>query len=234
MTGAASRVLLGPASVVPVLFLVIPAQAGIQIPSLWRRVPPPAGHTHCMGIEPPLSVELRGLPATRRLAESVAAVLRPGDVLGLDGDLGAGKTTFVRDLARALGVTTPVTSPTFTLANIYETSSPPAPTAPPLIIHHIDAYRLEGDADADDLALAELLDRGGIVVVEWAERLTLPPDRLDLHFSYPPELACPPEPEHGTDTPDTTDHRIVTINRIGTGWQTRPLDLDRHGVPLPP
>ena len=181
------------------------------------------------------SIELRGLPATQRLAESVAAVLRPGDVLGLDGDLGAGKTTFVRFLARALGVTTPVTSPTFTLANTYEARprpSPPVPVTaevpaaddsadrrageepvpesirgrnpgpsnwsatgsssvgsatgslaadarpranPPLLIHHIDAYRLDGDADAEDLALPELLDSGGIVVVEWAERLTLPP-----------------------------------------------------------
>ena len=163
-------------------------------------------------------MELRGLDATRRLAESVAAALRPGDVIGLDGDLGAGKTTFVRFLARALGVTTPVTSPTFTLANIYEAPARPAPAAagpdvpesappaasaaspvapaaagPPLLIHHIDAYRLDGDADAEDLALGELLDSGGIVVVEWAERLTLPPDRLDLHFAYPPEPTAAPD-----------------------------------------
>ena len=202
------------------------------------------------------SIELRGLPATQRLAESVAAVLRPGDVLGLDGDLGAGKTTFVRFLARALGVTTPVTSPTFTLANTYEArrgavpppsgtdqspathppvAAPPAegtglPTDRPLLIHHIDAYRLDGDADAEDLALPELLDSGGIVVVEWAERLTLPPDRLDLHFQFPPELgtvqpdpsATPPDPDAAI--PDTTDHRLVTITPQGPNWPTRPLD----------
>ena len=184
------------------------------------------------------AVELRGLPATQRLAESVAAVLRPGDVLGLDGDLGAGKTTFVRFLARALGVTTPVTSPTFTLANTYEArrgavappsgtdqspatdppvAAPPAegtgpPTGRPLLIHHIDAYRLDGDADAEDLALPELLDSGGIVIVEWAERLTLPPDRIDLHFAFPPEPpdsstapsapgAAPPDPSAAMPAP---------------------------------
>ena len=175
-------------------------------------------------------MELGGLGATRRLAESVAAVLQRGDVVGLDGDLGAGKTTFVRYLARALGVTTPVTSPTFTLANTYEAPdsaipidrrsgegrNPPSSNrpddalGPPLLIHHIDAYRLEGDADAEDLALAELLDSGAIVVVEWAERLTLPPDRLDIYFEFPPE-------------PDVGDHRIATISPRGACWRTRPV-----------
>ncbi|MCY3805507.1 MAG: tRNA (adenosine(37)-N6)-threonylcarbamoyltransferase complex ATPase subunit type 1 TsaE [bacterium] len=187
------------------------------------------------------SIELRGLPATQRLAESVAAVLRPGDVLGLDGDLGAGKTTFVRFLARALGVTTPVTSPTFTLANTYE-ARPPADR--PLLIHHIDAYRLDGDADAEDLALPELLDSGGIVVVEWAERLTLPDDRLDLHFQFPPDPSAAPvsSPTERTDAdprvaarptptgtaPSPADTRIVTVTRRGHSWQDRPPSPPRR------
>ena len=171
-----------------------------------------------------LSVTLRGLSATQRLAEAVAALLRPGDVVGLDGDLGAGKTTFVRFLARAVGVMGPVTSPTFTLAHTYEAQCPPVATPPPadpaatplppaalLLIHHIDAYRLAGDADADDLALAEVFDSGGIVVVEWAERLTLPPDRLDLHFAFPSEAG------------DPIDVRVVTFTPRGPTWQTRPL-----------
>lgn len=212
-------------------------------------------------------MELQGLSATRRLAESMAAALQPGDVVGLDGDLGAGKTTFVRFLARALGVTAPVTSPTFTLANTYETAGPGIgvdrrsgegrsvdrrsgegrsvdrrsgegrnpgcsdrppgpggtallPAGPALLIHHIDAYRLAGDADAEDLALPELLDSGGVVVVEWAERLTLPPDRLDLHFAFPPESNTPP-PDPSAERPDTTHHRIVTITPHGAGWRAR-------------
>ena len=179
-------------------------------------------------------MELRGLAATQRLAESVAAVLRPGDVIGLNGDLGAGKTTFARYLARALGVTTPVTSPTFTLANTYEAPQWPD-RSQPLVIHHIDAYRLEGDADAEDLALAELLDSGGIVVVEWAERLTLPADRLDLHFAYPPEPDAAPAASNppgtnpmeasASDLPDATDDRIATITPHGPTWQARPIGV---------
>ncbi len=161
-------------------------------------------------------------------------MLRPGDVLGLDGDLGAGKTTFVRFLARALGVTGPVTSPTFTLAHHYEATHPAraAVGAEPLVVHHIDAYRLAGDADADDLALAELFDSGGIVVVEWAERLTLPPDRLDIHFAFPPELdaadaptgpsSSPPAPTaEPADLSSPADTRIVTLTPYGRSWQAR-------------
>ena len=184
------------------------------------------------------SVTLCGLSATQRLAEAVAALLRPGDVLGLDGDLGAGKTTFVRFLARALGVTGPVTSRTFTLAHTYEAPRwPDRPT--PRLIHHIDADRLAGDADADDLDLAELFDSGGIVVVEWAERLTLPPDRLDLHFAFPleepgagafdastlpsAEAVSAAEAVPPGDAVSAIDTRIVTLTPRGDIWGTRPL-----------
>ena len=201
-----------------------------------REPQPGTGAAAPGGAAGSFSVTLCGLSATQHLAEAVAALLRPGDVLGLDGDLGAGKTTFVRFLARALGVTGPVTSPTFTLAHTYEARLPVA--AGPLLIHHIDAYRLAGDADADDLALAELFDSGGIVVVEWAERLTLPPDRLDLHFAFPEEpgagafdASTVPSTDavsgagavSGADTVSPIDTRIVTLTPRGDIWQTRPL-----------
>ncbi|MDB4990256.1 MAG: hypothetical protein JWN04_5434 [Myxococcaceae bacterium] len=101
--------------------------------------------------------------ATQRLGVTLAACLTPGDLVVLEGDLGAGKTFLVRAMARALGVpsATAITSPTFTLVNEYETAVP---------LLHSDLYRL---GDADDLTELGLRDRIGhdaIVLVEWGER----------------------------------------------------------------
>lgn len=97
---------------------------------------------------------------TEELAAELAAGLQPGDVVLVCGQLGAGKTTFVRGAARALGVTGPVTSPTFTLAQRYAGAVPVA---------HLDLYRLEG-LDAEDQASLEAeLARDAIAFVEWPE-----------------------------------------------------------------
>lgn len=94
--------------------------------------------------------------------EHMAASLRAGDVIFLHGDLGAGKTAFVRGLARGLGASPEdVTSPTFTLIQEYRGSA--------LTLHHVDLYRLNA-AEADDLGLDELIASGGVVAIEWAER----------------------------------------------------------------
>jgi tRNA threonylcarbamoyl adenosine modification protein YjeE len=95
-----------------------------------------------------------------RLGAAVAAVLRAGDVVALDGELGAGKTTFTRGLGAALGVRGTVTSPTFVLARTHQR----AHGEPPLV--HVDAYRLPGPAELDDL---DIDFERSIVVVEWAE-----------------------------------------------------------------
>jgi tRNA threonylcarbamoyl adenosine modification protein YjeE len=102
---------------------------------------------------------------TRRLAVALAVAAGPGDVLALEGDLGAGKTTLTRHLARALGVgpEIPVTSPTFTLANHY--------TAPDLEIIHADLYRLGDAAEAAGIGMEEWLTGDRLVVVEWADRI---------------------------------------------------------------
>lgn len=93
-----------------------------------------------------------------RLGEDLAEILQPGDVVYLIGDLGAGKTTLVRGIARGLGYTGKVTSPTFTLMNIYEASCS---------IFHFDFYRLDEDADLKDLGLEDYLGKEGVSLIEW-------------------------------------------------------------------
>lgn len=107
--------------------------------------------------------ELHTLADTAALAAEVAPRLRPGGVLLLEGDLGAGKTTFTQALARIYGVTRTVTSPTFTLANEYR-----LPEGGSLV--HFDLYRLASPEGLYDLGLEDALERGARMVVEWPER----------------------------------------------------------------
>lgn len=93
------------------------------------------------------------------LGRSIAAILGPGDIVYLRGVLGAGKTVLVRGIARGLGYGGAVTSPTFTLMNIY-------PTEP--VIYHYDFYRLDSP-DLDDLGLEDYLEKGGISLLEWPQ-----------------------------------------------------------------
>jgi tRNA threonylcarbamoyladenosine biosynthesis protein TsaE len=100
---------------------------------------------------------------TRAVAAALASRLRPGDVLLLHGDLGTGKTAFVRGLAAGLGMDPDeVTSPTFTLVHEYRGGRLP--------IVHVDLYRL-GGTDLDEIGLDEGLAHAGVVAIEWAERL---------------------------------------------------------------
>lgn len=114
----------------------------------------------------------------RAVAQDLAAVLRPGDVILLKGDLGAGKTTWTQGLAKGLGVIEEVTSPTFVIVSEYHSGRLP--------LYHIDAYRLEDPAEAENLGLPELFEGDGVTVVEWPERLEgyLPEDALILTLSY--------------------------------------------------
>lgn len=99
-----------------------------------------------------------GPAETEALAARVATALAPGDVVLLTGDLGAGKTTFVRGAARALGVTGAVTSPTFTIGRRYEGRVP---------VSHLDLYRLGDLADEDPTLLADYLAGDRVAFVEW-------------------------------------------------------------------
>jgi tRNA threonylcarbamoyladenosine biosynthesis protein TsaE len=112
---------------------------------------------------PAVTVETRSAGETEALAAGLAADLRPGDVVLVSGDLGSGKTTFVRGALRALGVPGPVTSPTFTLAQRHEGGVAP--------VSHLDLYRLgDGGVDEEDASLlADELGPERIAFVEWPE-----------------------------------------------------------------
>lgn len=105
---------------------------------------------------------------TEALGESLAGQLEPGTVIAFTGDLGAGKTAFVRGLARGLGVRERVTSPTFTIVNEYEGGRLP--------LFHFDMYRLGSADELFDIGWEDYLARGGICAVEWSENVS---DALD-------------------------------------------------------
>ncbi|MDZ4158344.1 MAG: tRNA (adenosine(37)-N6)-threonylcarbamoyltransferase complex ATPase subunit type 1 TsaE [Anaerolineaceae bacterium] len=115
---------------------------------------------------------------TRRLGMRMGTQLHRGDVICLSGDLGAGKTTLVQGIASGWGSPDQVTSPSFILVNLYQKPDGGR-------LHHLDAYRLESCREAEDLDLNAMLD-GGILVVEWAERIgaALPPDRLWIEMIW--------------------------------------------------
>lgn len=101
---------------------------------------------------------------TEALGEALAGQLEPGTVIAFTGDLGAGKTAFVRGLARGLGVRERVTSPTFTIVNEYEGGRLP--------LFHFDMYRLGSADELFDIGWEDYLDRGGVCAVEWSENVS--------------------------------------------------------------
>lgn len=101
---------------------------------------------------------------TEQIAAALASRLGGGECIALEGDLGAGKTQFVRGLVKGLGGKGRiVSSPTYVLLNVYDT--------PRLRVFHLDAYRVSGAEDFEGIGFEELLDQGGVVVVEWASRV---------------------------------------------------------------
>jgi tRNA threonylcarbamoyladenosine biosynthesis protein TsaE len=133
-----------------------------------------------MPILNPHSLEFfsRSPDQTRRLGIRLGTLMRPGDLLCLSGDLGAGKTTLVQGLAQGWGSLDAVSSPTFVLCNEYR-------RADGKVLFHLDAYRLEGPLEAEYLDLDYMLESGPLVI-EWAERIeaVLPPDRLWLKLRF--------------------------------------------------
>ena len=140
---------------------------------------------------------------TRDLAGALAPLARAGDVLVLAGDLGAGKTAFVQGFGRGLGVADRITSPTFTLVHVYEGGRLP--------VHHLDVYRLDQLSEALDLGLAEMLEDGGVVLIEWGDAIAplLPHDYLEIRLTFG----------------DRDDDRQLTVRPVGPGWAGRATPL---------
>jgi tRNA threonylcarbamoyladenosine biosynthesis protein TsaE len=115
---------------------------------------------------------------TWALAADLLQTLKPGSVLALHGDLGSGKTCFIQGLANALGVTDPVSSPTYTLIHEYTSGEMP--------LYHMDLYRLGDPEEAWGIGLDEYMEPDGITAIEWAERAggLLPPGTLHLEFRH--------------------------------------------------
>lgn len=115
---------------------------------------------------------------TRRLGTRLGELLKPGDLICLTGDLGAGKTTLVQGIAKGWGSPNLVTSPTFVLVNQYS-------RADGKDLSHLDAYRLQNAAEAEDLDPEIMLEKGALVV-EWAERITaaLPTECLSVQMRW--------------------------------------------------
>ncbi|TWD79432.1 tRNA threonylcarbamoyladenosine biosynthesis protein TsaE [Kribbella amoyensis] len=142
----------------------------------------------------------------RAAGEEIAGQLRPGDVLVLSGDLGAGKTTFTQGLGAGLKVRGDITSPTFVISRVH-----PSLAGGPALVH-VDAYRLGGVAELDDLDLDASLDEA-VTVVEWGHGLaeTLAPDRLDIVVT------------RGDD--DTDETRDLRITPAGPRWAATGIRL---------
>ena len=113
---------------------------------------------------------------TQAIGERLGASLGPGAVVACTGELGAGKTCFLQGLARGLGVTGPVTSPTFVLVNQYRGRLP---------VYHLDAYRTGSLTELVDLGLEEMLHGDGVTVIEWADKLLplLPARTIRVHLA---------------------------------------------------
>jgi tRNA threonylcarbamoyladenosine biosynthesis protein TsaE len=138
---------------------------------------------------------------TREIAAAVAGVCRSGDTVLLSGEMGAGKTVFAQGFGAALGVREAITSPTFTLVNSHPADG--------LTLHHADLYRLDRTSEIADLALAELAEFDGIVLIEWGEVTADDvPGHLAIHI-------CPGDPD------ESEDRREFELSSTGERWVGR-------------
>ena len=151
--------------------------------------------------------------ATDAVAGALASLARAGDLIVLAGEMGAGKTTFAQGFGSALGVAEAITSPTFTLVHSY-----PVPGRR-LTLHHADLYRLDRTAELEDLALDELAEYDGIVLIEWGDvASTSLGDHLTVRLDRDGDESGEPDDgdEFGLD-----EARLIEIEATGRGWAGR-------------
>lgn len=128
-----------------------------------------------------MKIYCHSLGDTKKLGNALGKLFQPGDVVSLVGDLGAGKTTFTKALGEGMGISSYITSATFTLMNEYPGDIP---------LYHFDTYRLENIEDIDDLGFDDYFFGNGVSVVEWGDRIEewLPKDHLTISIEDAGEL----------------------------------------------
>ena len=147
-----------------------------------------------------ISLLVQSIADTHGVAAAIAQLSRTSDIIVLAGEMGAGKTAFAQGFGAALGVDEPITSPTFTLVHTYDTGR--------VTLHHADLYRLDKMSEVSDLALHEMVDEDGVMLVEWGDVASeLLGDHLEVFLRH--------NPEHGDD------ERSVVVHSVGTQWASR-------------
>jgi tRNA threonylcarbamoyladenosine biosynthesis protein TsaE len=174
-----------------------------------------------------LELRAASLDDTHAIAAALAGLSRPGDLIVLSGEMGAGKTAFAKGFGRALGVTEAITSPTFTLVHTYELAPGLGHGAKSL--HHADLYRLDRTAEVADLALEELAEFQGIVLVEWGDVAdALFGDHLVVHIAPDPFddllddlLGDGHDRMPGADDGPSDTSRVIEVSASGPSWAAR-------------
>lgn len=151
-----------------------------------------------------MEIILGNLEETKQFGIKLGKLLKSGDILCLNGDLGAGKTTLTKSIGLGLEVVDYITSPTFTLINEYEGRIP---------LYHFDVYRLENAHELDDLGFDDYFYGNGVSIIEWAEKIenTLPKERMVINI------------RRGNND----NERILEVNGFGNRYSELIKELDR-------
>lgn len=150
-----------------------------------------------------MDIILKGLEETKKFGIKLGSILEGGDILCLNGDLGAGKTTLTKSIGIGLGVEDYITSPTFALINEYTGRNP---------VYHFDVYRLENVEDLYDLGFDEYFYSNGVSIIEWADKIEklLPKERIVINIGKSKDI----------------DERLINITGYGNRYMEILKELD--------